>query len=86
MNKLYTVMVAALVLVCTNMAKADPAGTYTDALRTCGAEWRASDQRKQVEKGHGQEAWNKFRAECVARVGYTSKKRGVIGGPAKTEG
>lgn len=51
------------------------AGTYVDALRQCGQEWRASDARKQVKKGEGTAAWNTFRAECVKRVGYESKRR-----------
>lgn len=56
--------------------------TYTDALRKCGAEWKASNDRKAVAKGHGMEAWQAFRAECVKRVGYTSKRRGAVGGDA----
>lgn len=59
-------------------------GTYTDALRQCGAEWKASEQRKSVAKGQGMAAWQTFRAECVKRVGYTSKRRGAVGGVADT--
>lgn len=57
-----------------------PSNTYTDALRTCAAEWKASDQRKAVKKGEGMAAWQTYRAECVKRVGYTSKRRGQVGG------
>lgn len=53
---------------------AKPANTYIDALRTCGAEWKASDARKAVAKGEGVAAWNAYRAECVKRVGYTTKR------------
>lgn len=49
------------------------AGTYADAMKTCGAEWRASDARKAVKKGEGAAAWQAFRKECVARVGYEKK-------------
>lgn len=49
-------------------------GSYTDALRQCGAEWKASDTRKATPKGEGMKAWQTFRAECVKRVGWTSKR------------
>lgn len=49
------------------------AGTYQDAMKTCGAEWKASDQRKSVVKGERAKAWNAFRKECTQRVGYTKK-------------
>jgi hypothetical protein len=62
----------------TNASKpAQNAGTYAEAMKTCGAEWRASEQRKAVKKGEGAAAWNTFRAECTKRVGYTSKRRGA---------
>lgn len=54
------------------------AGTYRDAMKTCGTEWRASDQRKSVKKGEGATAWNAFRAECTKRVGYEKKGRGAV--------
>jgi hypothetical protein len=49
------------------------APTYTDVLRTCGAEWKESDTRKNTAKGEGMAAWNAFRIECVARKGYVTK-------------
>jgi hypothetical protein len=52
------------------------AGTYQDAMRQCGTEWRASEARKAVKKGEGAAAWNAFRAECTKRVGWEKKARG----------
>jgi hypothetical protein len=52
------------------------AGSYQDAMKTCGAEWKASEQRKTVKKGEGAAAWNAFRAECTKRVGWEKKARG----------
>lgn len=84
-----TNIIMAIVLLLTfavSTAKAQEAKTetqghtYVDALRQCGTEWKASDQRKATKKGEGIAAWNTFRAECVARVGYTSKRRGQVGG------
>ena len=49
--------------------------SYQDLLKTCGAEWRASDQRKAAAKGTGQAEWNKFRADCVKRHGYVTKAK-----------
>ena len=49
------------------------APTYTDVVRTCGAEWKESDTRKATPKGEGSAAWNAFRVECVARKGYVTK-------------
>lgn len=51
------------------------AGTYADAMRQCGAEWKASEARKAVKKGEGAAAWQAFRKECTARVGYEKKGR-----------
>lgn len=48
---------------------------YRDAVKACGAEWRASDARKQVQKGEGRAAWNTFRAECVTRQGYVKGRK-----------
>lgn len=54
--------------------EAPKAGTYSDAMKTCGAEWKASETRKTTPKGQGMAAWQAFRKECVARVGYVSKR------------
>jgi hypothetical protein len=48
--------------------------SYQELLKVCGAEWRASEQRKAVTKGEGQKAWNTYRAECVTRHGYVPKR------------
>lgn len=48
--------------------------SYTDALRVCGAEWKASDARKAVPKGQGRDAWQAFRKECIARTPYQRKR------------
>lgn len=65
-------MVAAMVLGFIGVAHA---GTYADAMKTCGAEWKASEARKAVTNGNGGPAWQAFRKECTARVGYEKKKK-----------
>jgi len=69
MTKLFTIV--ALSLALTGVANA---GTYTDALRECGAKWRASDERKAVKKGEGMAAWQTYRATCTKAVGWESKR------------
>lgn len=69
MNKLF--IIAAL-LVLSGTAHA---GTYLDAMRQCGTEWKASDARKAVAKGEGMAAWQAFRKECTARVGWEKKAK-----------
>ena len=73
------IMIAAMVLagLAHGAALAQDAPDYRTALRTCGAEWRASDARKVVEKGKGMAAWQAFRKECIAKSGYVSKRRSV---------
>ena len=66
---------SSVIVLAATYAKAESAGTYRDALKQCGQEWRASDARKSVEKGKGREAWNAFRKDCVTRVGYQRKSR-----------
>lgn len=66
---LRTIMLTATLAVATTPTLA---GTYQDAMRTCGAEWRQSDARTHVAKGEGAKAWNAFRAECTKRVGWTT--------------
>lgn len=82
-------LTVAAMLVFAGVAQAQEAtanaGTYQDAMRTCGAEWRASEARKAVQKGQGNAAWQAFRAECTKRVGYTTKRKGSVG-PTPTEG
>jgi len=64
----------AFVIASVLSARAETAApTYTDVLRTCGAEWKESETRKTTPKGEGSAAWNAFRAECVARKGYVTK-------------
>jgi hypothetical protein len=72
MNKLFAL---AFVLVSVVSAGAQEAAkpTYLDVIRTCGAEWKESDTRKNTAKGEGMAAWNTFRVECVARKGYVTK-------------
>lgn len=82
MNTYYRVVVTALVastllIAGALCAKAESTGTYADAMRQCGAEWKASDARKAVTKGHGRVAWQAFRKECTQRVGYQRKSRGA---------
>lgn len=43
---------------------------YSDAVKACGVDWKASPERAKVEKGHGSQAWNDFRAKCVTDKGY----------------
>lgn len=66
------IMVATLLVLSAVSASA---GTYLDAMRTCGAEWKASDARKGVAKGEGMAAWQAFRKECTARVGWEKKRK-----------
>ena len=47
-----------------------PAFTFSDVMRTCGAEWRESDARK---ASPGLAAWNVYRAECLNRKGFGRK-------------
>ena len=71
MTKLFTVIMLSLAL-----SSVAHAGTYTDALKACGAEWRASEARKAVKTGEGNAAWQTFRKECTRRVGWDSKSGG----------
>jgi hypothetical protein len=48
-------------------APAAPKITFTDVMRTCGAEWRESAERKATP---GLAAWNAYRAECLVRKGW----------------
>lgn len=48
----------------------DAAPTYSDVIKTCGAEWR---ERADKATNKGRDAWNAFRVECVARKGYQTK-------------
>jgi hypothetical protein len=70
-----TMIALAFVLASLVSANAQEAAkpTYTDVIRTCGAEWKESDTRKNTPKGEGSAAWNAFRVECVARKGYVTK-------------
>jgi hypothetical protein len=71
MNRLIAVLLASVAFVSTAQAQSP---TYADVLRTCGMEWRESDARKATAKGEGAAAWQKFRAECVTRKGFVSKR------------
>lgn len=53
-----------------NENKATGFVSYRDAVKACGAEWRASDAKKAVAKGEGRKAWSEFRAKCVTDKGY----------------
>ncbi len=67
--------VVVLAALCSiKPANAESAGTYRDAVKQCGAEWKNSDARKAVQKGQGRQAWQDFRRDCVKRVGYVTKK------------
>jgi hypothetical protein len=48
-----------------------PKITFTDVMRTCGAEWRESAERKATP---GLAAWNAYRAECLVRKGWAKKE------------
>lgn len=69
-------LVSAIAFIVAASVPSAHAGTYLDALRQCGSEWKQSDQRKQTKKGEGMQAWQAYRKECVDRVGYTSKRKG----------
>jgi hypothetical protein len=68
------ILAISFVLASVGLANAETsAPTYTDVVRTCGAEWKESDTRKATPKGEGSAAWNAFRVECIARKGYVTK-------------
>jgi hypothetical protein len=71
MSKLLAIAFVLGSVVSANAQTAAP--TYIDVLRTCGAEWKESDTRKNTPKGEGMAAWNAFRVECVARKGHVTK-------------
>lgn len=69
-------LTAAILLTATTIPSS--AGSYQDAMRQCGAEWRQSEARKKVqedENADGRAAWNAFRAECTRRVGWENKRK-----------
>jgi hypothetical protein len=73
------IIAAALSLASVGIASAQdatttprPAFTFADVMRTCGAEWRESEQRKATP---GLAAWNVYRAECLQRKGFASKAK-----------
>lgn len=63
-----------IVVGATSCSYAQDGMSYRDAVKACGADWRASDERKTVAKGEGQKAWNAFRATCVTAKGYVPKR------------
>jgi len=62
-----SIMLVALFL---SLAGSAHAGSYIDAMKACGAKWRASEERKHVEKGQGTVEWNKYRKTCTAEIGW----------------
>lgn len=62
---------------CATRAQTDATTSYSEALKLCSVEWKASDTRKQVAKGEGMAAWQKFRAACVTEKGYVPTRRNV---------
>lgn len=69
-------LTTAILLAATTIPSS--AGSYQDAMRQCGAEWRSSEARKKIqddENADGRAAWNAFRAECTRRVGWTNKPK-----------
>lgn len=69
----HIVLVSALAMA-TNIGVAvaqSDATTYSQAIKACGAEWKASEDRK-ADKSMA--AWQKFRATCVTRQGWKPKK------------
>jgi hypothetical protein len=64
------ILSAILVLVTFPVLAQDAAPTYSDVIKTCGAEWR---ERADKATNKGRDAWNTFRVECVARKGYQTK-------------
>lgn len=79
MNRIVTLVAIVSTLALPSIASA---GTYQDAMRACGAEWRASEARTHVKKGEGAAAWNAFRKECTARVGWERKPKAPASSPA----
>lgn len=48
----------------------EAAPKYSDVIKQCGVDWKASEARKSVEKGQGSKAWNEFRSKCVLDKGW----------------
>jgi len=84
MNTRNIVIATLAIATLVNCSAIANAADYRETLKICGAEWRASDARKSVAKGEGQKAWNTFRAECVLRHGYDTK-RGHKGNVSETK-
>lgn len=77
MDKLLSVVAALAVggfvnatAIVASVAQDAPRVVYTDAIRQCGAEWRARED-KNVK---GVAEWNKFRVECIKKTGFVPKR------------
>ena len=74
------IMTFATLVALINAAHSEPrktpdGKTYAEIVSQCAKEWRESETRKTTPRGQGQEAWNKFRADCVARAGWVSRNK-----------
>jgi hypothetical protein len=66
------ILSAIFALVAFPVLAQDAAPSYSDVIKTCGAEWR---ERADKATNKGRDAWNAFRVECVARKGYVTKAK-----------
>lgn len=80
MHKLVVATLLACTIIagyatCSHAETAEPT-KYAVALKACGAEWRASEDRKAAKaaKEDGRKAWNTYRAACVVRQGWVAKR------------
>lgn len=64
------ILSAIFAMVAFPVLAQDAAPSYSDVIKTCGAEWR---ERADKASNKGRDAWNTFRVECVARKGYQTK-------------
>jgi hypothetical protein len=78
MHSFRQIVLASLVSLAsigTAYSQANTTTQYRDALRQCGAEWKASEARKAVAKGEGAKAWQDFRKKCVEDNGWKGRTR-----------
>lgn len=78
MFKIAMALVGVLAVTGASLAQtATPAPmTYNDAVKACGADWKAF--KGSHAKVGGRDQWQVFRADCVTKKGYTSNRTNKI--------
>jgi hypothetical protein len=75
-RKIALVTVLSLASIGTVYGQTNPtAPQYRDVLKQCGADWKASEARRNVAKGEGAAKWQEFRAKCVLDKGWKKGTR-----------